>query len=152
MPSSLPQLPEGLQRVTRHERITVLIVLGLTVLFVIALVSGWPDQLNGQTWFGSGANLIQWTSGIGMLLAIATAVSMHYSRTCAAHWYCLRRGEHPVDGTLQKVCHCHHTIEGHENVYLAHGENHDQSGRLGFGESHTLVERSNPLSGGPSSA
>ena len=121
---------------TRNERITVATVLVLAAVFVVLLATRTADRLNALSWFGSGANVIQWTSGIGMLLAIATAVSMHYSRTCAAKWYCLRRGEHPVAGTLQKVCHCHHTLDQHEAVFAKHGEAHAQSDRLNFGESH----------------
>jgi hypothetical protein len=41
-----------------------------------------------------------------------------------------------VDGTLQNVCHRHHTIKAHELVHDLHHAEHVASGRLEFGQSH----------------
>lgn len=124
---------------SRAERITIAAVLLLAVVFAAVLATGLADSLNALSWFGSGANVIQWTSGIGVALAIATAVTMHLTRTCAASWRCFRRGEHPVAGTLEKVCDHHHTLQHHEAVHSKHAAAHAASGRLDRGESHARV-------------
>ena len=121
---------------TRGERTTVLLVACLLALFAATLVFGIADYLNRLTWFGSGANEVQWASGVATFAAVAAGVLGYFARICAASPWCLRFGEHPVDGTLKKVCKRHHRLECHEAVHDRHGAAHAASGRLGWGESH----------------
>lgn len=86
-------------------------------------------------YFNVGSTLLQYTSGPATIGAVAMAGWLRWHRTCAVP-YCLRFGEHPVDGTLKKVCVHHHTLEHHELVHDLHAEAHRLRGRLGLGESH----------------
>jgi hypothetical protein len=113
---------------------TVLSALVVTA-FVVILASGLADVLGGLGWFSNGSNVIQWISGPATLAAVATALWMRWSRTCAVP-YCLRFGEHPVAGTLKKVCTHHHTLHHHLVVHNLHHDAHIAAGRLGWGESH----------------
>lgn len=118
----------------RNEGIVVAAVAVLVGGYFAAVVfaSAW---LNGQVWFGVSANLIQHVSGPATFAAVVTGFYAYWTRRCAVPW-CVRHGEHPVDGTLKKVCAHHHTHHHHELVHDLHGLEHRLSGRLGFGESH----------------
>jgi hypothetical protein len=125
---------------TRGERGIVVLCLALAVVVASLAVfaSAW---LNGQGWFGASANVVQLISAPGLFAAVAVAAWARWHRTCAVPW-CLRSGEHPVGGTLRKVCAAHHTLEHHELVHDLHGAAHALSGRLGWGESHDRPEAS----------
>ena len=112
-------------------------------VLVAALVAGalglvlalFADGLASSSVFNAGANLIQYTSGPATIGAVAMAAWLRWNRRCGVPW-CVRVGEHPVDGTLRKVCVHHHTLEHHELVHDLEGEAHRLAGRLGWGESH----------------
>ena len=95
----------------------------------------WPQ---GGVWSNMIASVL-WTAPAWLL-----AVFAWKHRRCAVLW-CHRLGEHPVDGTLHKVCKRHHTLRHHLWVHAKHGEAHRLSGRLRFGESHAGVTNSIPV-------
>lgn len=121
---------------TRREIVAVVLVAACLGALAGTIISGIAASLNTSAAFGGGANEIQWSSGVATFAAIAAGVLGYFARTCAAKRWCLRFGEHPVAGTLEKVCRHHHTLEHHEAVYQAHADVHNRSGRLAFGESH----------------
>ena len=118
----------------RGELGTILIgvVLAIWVAVVIAI---WAHTFNSSDYVGGGSNLLGIIGTVPLIAAIAVAAWTRWHHTCAVP-YCLRQGEHPVDGTLQKVCTHHHTKEHHSLVYDLHHAEHVASGRLDFGESH----------------
>lgn len=122
----------------RDEKRFAILVLMVAAAFAAVLATGLADTLGGLAWFSNGSNLIQWISGPATLAAVATALWMRWHRTCAVP-YCLRFGEHPVDGTLRKVCTHHHSRDHHLRVFDLHGEAHLLEGKLGWGESHTVA-------------
>jgi hypothetical protein len=122
--------------VTKGERVGLLVGGMLVGVFVTVIATGIADRLGGQSWFGNGANIIQWISGPATFAAVAAGTMTWLNRKCAANPWCFRHGEHPVDGTLKKVCTHHHTLEHHEAVHAKHAWAHVASGRLGWGESH----------------
>jgi hypothetical protein len=122
--------------VKRDEKGLAIVVVLVASAFAAVIVTGIADTLGGLAWFSNGSNLIQWISGPATLAAVATALWMRWHRTCAVP-YCLRFGEHPVNGTLRKVCAHHHSIEHHLLVYDIHGEAHRLGAKLGWGESHS---------------
>jgi len=121
---------------TRSERLTILLVGVLIGAFAAIVATGLADQLGTHSWFGNGSNLIQWISGPGTFIAVVAGIAAYLNRTCAASPFCLRHGEHPVAGTLKKVCTHHHTLEHHEAIHRRHARAHTASGRLNRGESH----------------
>jgi ABC-type nickel/cobalt efflux system permease component RcnA len=118
----------------RNEIGAVLIGLVIAVVLVIA-IGLWADVFANSRYSNGGSNLLGIIGTVPLIAALAVAAWTRWHRTCAVP-YCLRTGEHPVDGTLQKVCHHHHTVQHHEQVYDLHHEQHAASGRLDFGESH----------------
>ena len=119
----------------RGERGALLVGVFLVGVFVAALAAGVANELGRHGWFSNGSNLIQWLSAPGLFAAITIAAWHRWSRRCAIP-FCIRQGEHPVDGTLHRVCHNHHTADGHARVRGIHGEAHRLAGRLGWGERH----------------
>lgn len=113
-----------------------MIVAGLILALTLTIILGVASSLNGVAWFGGGANEIQWASGVATFASCAAGIMLYLNRTCAASWRCLRFGEHPVKGTLRKVCDRHHTLEDHEVVHDRHSAAHKASGRLERGQSH----------------
>ena len=103
--------------------------LACSMFLVIALAGG---VLSGSTFFNSGANVIQWTSGPGLIAALAMGAWARWHGRCA-YGVCIRKGEHPVDGTVKKVCTHHHTVEHHRAVNALH----HVAGKLAWGESHS---------------
>jgi hypothetical protein len=122
--------------VSRGERTGILIFAAVAGAFVAILVLGVENWLGQQGWFSNGANVIQWTSGPGTFFGVSAGVMIYLNRTCAASPFCFRHGEHPVAGTLKKVCTHHHTLTYHEAVHDKNGAAHAASGRLNRGESH----------------
>lgn len=120
---------------TGRERAITLGVAALIAAFAATIATGVADELGRRSWFGNGANVIQWISGPATFAAVAVAVAGYLARTCAVPT-CLRHGEHPVADTLKKVCDHHHTLEHHERVFRLHWADHVASGRLDRGESH----------------
>ena len=121
--------------VTRGERqaiIAAVLILGGVIAIFTTGALGW---LNDRLEFSAGANVIQWISGPATFAAVVVVIYHYFVRRCATPW-CVRYGEHPVEGTLQKVCHCHHTLEHHRLVWDIHHEAHQASERLLWGESH----------------
>jgi hypothetical protein len=113
-----------------------------TVLIGVAIAAGlgtaigvWRDILGTSNYSGGASNLLGIIGTVPLITALAIAAWTRWHRTCAVP-YCLRTGEHPVDGTLQKVCSHHHTVEHHNLVYDIHHAEHAASGRLDFGQSH----------------
>ena len=123
---------------TRTERIAVVVAVGLLAGIILVFATGALSWLNGRLEFSAGANVIQWVSGPATFAAVAAVIYGYFVRRCAVP-FCIRRGEHPVEGTLHKVCHCHHTREHHLLVFDQHGEEHAASDRLDLGQSHGLA-------------
>ncbi len=113
----------------------ILIAVGLLVTILI-----WADVFANSRYSNGGSNLLGIIGTVPLIAALAVAAWARWHRTCAVP-YCLRMGEHPVKGTLEKVCTHHHTRELHERVYRLHHEKHAKSGRLEFGESHQLTDK-----------
>jgi hypothetical protein len=120
--------------VTRREVATIGIGVAFALLvgFVVAL---WAHALNSSDYVGGSSSLLGIIGTVPLIAALAVATWTRWHRSCAVP-YCLRTGEHPVDGTLKKVCNHHHTREHHSLVYDLHHADHVASGRLDFGESH----------------
>ena len=118
----------------RSEIGAVLIGLAIAV-GLTATIAIWADVFANSRYSNGGSNLLGIIGTVPLIAALAVAAWTRWHRTCAVP-YCLRTGEHPVDGTLQKVCNHHHTLEHHEKVYALHHEEHVASGRLDFGQSH----------------
>ena len=97
-------------------------------MFLIIALAG--ASLSGSTFFNSGANVIQWTSGPGLIAALAMGAWARWHSRCA-YGICVRRGEHPVTGTVKKVCTHHHTAHHHRHVHSAHAV------EFGWGATHT---------------
>lgn len=110
--------------------IGVVIAVGLAITVLV-----WADVLANNSYSSGASNLLGIIGTVPLVAALAIAAWARWHRTCAVP-YCLRLGEHPVSGTLQKVCRHHHTIEQHERVFDLHHAVHVASGRLDFGESH----------------
>ena len=108
----------------------LLIAVGLLVAIVV-----WAGVFANSPYSNGGSNLLGIIGTVPLIAAIAVAAWTRWHRTCAVP-YCLRSGEHPVTGTLQKVCDHHHTVAHHELVFELHHAEHVASGRLDFGESH----------------
>lgn len=124
----------------RDEKALALLTGVIVGVFATTLTTGVAHWLNGRSWYSDGANEIQWAGGIATFGGIAMLAWWYWSRRCGAP-RCVRIGEHPVDGTLRKVCRHHHTREHHELVHDLEGEAHRLAGRLGWGESHGRVAR-----------
>ncbi len=116
------------------ERGVAIVALLVAAAIVLGVIIG-DHWLNGQEWFGVSANVVQLVSAPGLLAAIGIAAWARWHRRCGVRW-CVRSGEHPVAGTLQKVCKHHHTLHHHRVVHAAHGAGHVASGKLDWGESH----------------
>jgi hypothetical protein len=121
--------------VTRAERLAAVFAAALLAGLILVFTTGALAWLNGRLEFSAGANIIQWISGPATFAAVVTVIYSYLARRCAVP-FCLRHGEHPVDGTLQKVCTHHHTQAHHARVHELHGPAHAASGRLSWGESH----------------
>jgi hypothetical protein len=113
--------------------IGIAIGVGLTIAIFV-----WAGVFANSQYSNGASNLLGIIGTVPLIAALSVAAWARWHRTCAVP-YCLRLGEHPVDGTLEKVCFHHHTREQHEKVYLRHHDEHVRSGRLGFGESHSLA-------------
>jgi hypothetical protein len=120
--------------VKRNEIGAVLIGVAIAVALVVA-VAVWRHAFANSPYSNGGSNFLGIIGIVPLIAALAVAAWTRWHRTCAVP-YCLRSGEHPVKGTLQKVCTHHHTVEHHELVYNLHHAKHVASGRLDFGESH----------------
>ena len=103
------------------------------VICVVVFAGSW---LNSQPWFGALSNIIQIVSGPGTFAVVVGVLWARWHGRCATPG-CLRRGEHPVDGTVRKVCTHHHTADHHLAVHALHAV----EGRLGWGQSHTTTRR-----------
>ena len=112
------------------------IVIGVAIaLLLVAVVGLWAHAINSSDYIGGGSSLLGIIGTVPLVAALAVAAWTRWHRTCAVR-HCLRTGEHPVDGTLEKVCSHHHTVRNHELVYDLHHAEHVASGRLDFGQSH----------------
>jgi hypothetical protein len=118
----------------RKELGSVAIGIAITVGLIVA-IAVWAHVLAGSDYSNGGSNLLGIIGTVPLITALAVAAWARWHHTCAVP-YCLRTGEHPVDGTLQKVCSHHHTLEHHNLVYDLHHAEHAASGRLDFGQSH----------------
>jgi hypothetical protein len=112
------------------------ILVGVAIGVTLAIAIGiWADVFANSKYSNGGSNLLGIIGTVPLITALAVAAWARWHRTCAIPW-CLRFGEHPVDGTLRKVCTHHHTLVDHERVYDLHHQKHVDSGRLEFGQSH----------------
>jgi hypothetical protein len=118
----------------RNEVGAVLIGIAIAIGLAVAIFA-WHRVFASSDYSNGGSNILGIIGTVPLIAALAVAAWARWHRTCAVP-YCLRTGEHPVKGTLQKVCNHHHTVEHHELVYELHHEAHVASGRLDFGESH----------------
>ncbi|HST24551.1 MAG TPA: hypothetical protein VLJ76_01020 [Gaiellaceae bacterium] len=119
----------------RKEFGTVFIGIAIAVTLTVAIVV-WAGVFANSQYSNGGSNLLGIIGTVPLIAALAVAAWSRWHKTCAVP-YCLRSGEHPVAGTLQKVCSHHHTAKHHELVYELHHAAHVASGRLDFGESHS---------------
>jgi hypothetical protein len=120
--------------VQRNETGAVLIGIAIVVALAVT-IAVWAGVFANSPYSNGGSNLLGIIGTVPLVVALAVAGWARWHRTCAVP-YCLRTGEHPVDGTLQKVCNRHHTIKAHELVHDLHHAEHVASGRLDFGQSH----------------
>jgi len=98
-------------------------------MFLVAHLAG--SSLSSSTFYNVGANEIQWVSGVGLIAGLSMAAWARWHNRCGVN-LCIRRGEHPVAGTVRKVCTHHHTREHHELVHALHWcEN-----KFGWGDTH----------------
>jgi hypothetical protein len=112
------------------------VLFGVAIAVTLAITIGvWADVFASSKYSNGGSNLLGIIGTVPLIAALAVAAWARWHRTCAVP-YCLRTGEHPVGGTLQKVCNHHHTLEHHQRVYDLHHAEHVASGRLDFGQSH----------------
>src|SRR5579872_2413408 len=102
----------------RKELGTVFIGVAIAVTLVVAIVV-WAGVFANSQYSNGGSNLLGIIGTVPLIAALAVAAWTRWHRTCAVP-YCLRSGEHPVAGTLQKVCSHHHTTRHHELVYELH--------------------------------
>ena len=112
--------------------VLIRVVIGVTLAVAIGI---WANVLANSSYSSGASNLLGILGTVPLIAALAVAAWARWHRTCAIP-YCLRFGEHPVKGTLRKVCTHHHTLPDHERVYDLHHDQHARSGRLEFGESH----------------
>jgi len=112
-------------------------LIGLVVAVGLAVtVAVWAGVFANSPYSNGGSNLLGIIGIVPLIAALAMAAWASWHRTCAVP-YCLRLGEHPVEGTLEKVCRHHHTLKHHELVYDLRHTAHAASGRLDFGQSHS---------------
>jgi hypothetical protein len=128
-------------RSAKRSEIGAVVIGILIAAALLAAILIWADVFANSRYSNGGSNLLGIIGTVPLIAALAVASWARWHRTCAVP-YCLRLGEHPVKGTLEKVCTHHHTREDHERVYGLHHENHVRSGRLEFGESHQLTNKS----------
>ena len=86
----------------RSELGTVLIGVAIAVGLAIA-IGVWAHVLAGSDYSSGASNLLGILGTVPLIAALAVAAWARWHRTCAIP-YCLRFGEHPVKGTLRKVC------------------------------------------------
>jgi hypothetical protein len=130
-----PAILRFVATVKRSEIGAVLIGVAIAIGLAIAIFA-WHRAFASSDYSNGGSNILGIIGTVPLIAALAVAAWARWHRTCAVP-YCLRTGEHPVDGTLQKVCNHHHTVKHHELVYDLHHDAHVASGRLDFGQSHT---------------
>ena len=124
-----------MHQVKRSEIGAVLIGVVIAAGLAIAIMV-WAGVFANSPYSNGGSNLLGIIGTVPLITALALAAWTRWHRSCAVP-YCFRTGEHPVAGTLEKVCHHHHTVAHHEKVYDLHHAEHAVSGRLEFGQSHT---------------
>ncbi len=107
-------------------------------IVIVAVIAFWAHVFASSDYANGGSNLLGIVGTVPLIAALAVAAWARWHRTCAVP-YCVRTGEHPVDGTLQKVCNHHHTLAHHEQIYDLYHEEHAASGRLDRGQSHGRV-------------
>jgi hypothetical protein len=128
--------------VKRNEIGAVLIGIAIAIGLAIT-IAVWHRVFASSDYSNGGSNILGIISTVPLIAALAVAAWTRWHRTCAVA-YCLRTGEHPVEGTLEKVCNHHHTVEHHERVFDLHHEAHVASGRLDFGQSHAKRSGAQP--------
>jgi hypothetical protein len=124
----------------KRNEIGVFVLAILIAVGLLVMILAWADVFANSRYSNGGSNLLGIIGTVPLIAALAVAAWARWHRTCAIP-YCRRTGEHPVKGTLEKVCTHHHTREHHERVYRLHHEIHAKSGRLEFGESHQLTDK-----------
>ena len=128
--------------VKRNEAGAVLIGIAIAVGLAI-MIAAWAHIFASSDYSNGASNLLGIVGTVPLIAALAVAAWARWHRTCAVP-YCLRLGEHPVDGTLEKVCSHHHTLEHHEKIFDLYHEAHVAAGRLDFGQSHTRRSPTGP--------
>jgi len=118
----------------RREIVTVLIGVGIGIVIAVVVLV-WAKPFANSSYSNGASNFLGIVGFLPLVAALAIAGWTRWHRSCAVP-YCLRTGEHPVKGTLQKVCNHHHTAHHHELVFDLHHRQHVESGRLDFGQSH----------------
>jgi hypothetical protein len=108
--------------VKRNEIGAVLIGVAIAIGLAIT-IAVWHRVFASSDYSNGGSNILGIISTVPLIAALAVAAWTRWHRTCAVP-YCLRTGEHPVEGTLEKVCNHHHTVEHHERVFALHHEAH----------------------------
>ena len=112
----------------------VVIAIGLAIATIV-----WASVLANSPYSNGASNLLGIIGTVPLVTAIAVAAWARWHRTSAVP-YCLRHGDHPVKGTLKKVCDHHHTLEHHERVFDRFHAEHAAAGRLDVGESHRRLD------------
>jgi hypothetical protein len=137
-----PAIVRFVAAVKRNEIGAMVIGIAIAIGLAIA-IAVWHRVFASSDYSNGGSNILGIIGTVPLIAALAVAAWTRWHRTCAVP-YCLRTGEHPVEGTLEKVCNHHHTVEHHRRVFDLHHEAHVASGRLDFGESHTKRSGSQP--------
>lgn len=119
---------------TRGERGLAAFVLVFIMGFVVLLASQTiVDAALASPRFSVAQGYVQLLSGPATGAAVISFLWMRWSKRCGTPW-CLRLGEHPVHGTIFRVCHRHHHHEHHAYLHALHLRLHPE--KLGWGESH----------------
>jgi len=121
----------------RKEIVTLLIGAGIGIAITVVVLV-WAKPFANSSYSNGASNFLGIVGFVPLIAALAIAAWTRWHRTCAVP-HCLRTGDHEVKGTLRKVCNHHHTLEKHELVFELHHKEHEDSGRLDFGQSHQRV-------------
>jgi hypothetical protein len=124
----------------KHNEIGIAVAVGIVSASIIGAMLLWGTSFSNSIWTNGGSNLLGVIIGPSLAASIGVAAWGRWHGRCRATIPCIRRGEHPVAGTTEKVCRHHHTIHYHEVVHAAH----HVEGMLGWGESHHLESSKQP--------
>ena len=97
---------------------------------LIATIWAWADVFASSKYSNGGSNLLGIIATVPLIAALAVAAWTRWHRTCAVP-YCLRTGEHPVEGTLRRSATI--TTAEHHELVMRCTTAHVARSRLDFG-------------------